>query len=358
VTAPEHAGRVLDWRPRYDEKSRGYPMAAGDDQLPATGVLWRPGRTVLDQGREGACVGFAAAAELMADPVPVPRIGNAFALGLYRMAQRRDQWPGENYSGTSVLAGVTELKARGYCTGYRWAFSAEQLVAGIVTDGPAIVGVEWRVGSYVTDSDAVLRPSGRMVGGHALCMLGAIPADAAMTDEAWRALDGLGLGAGVRAVLEDDDEDAAAIGINSWGLSFGARGLFVVPMSVLREWCAAGWEAAQLTGRQLPPPARRGEQGMPDETDDTTGLNLGPSRQQAAESESTETLELPATELRVGDRLFLSDDVGATLERESATITGLRLSRGVAPRVLVSTRSGSFPLGAGVVVKVRRAASD
>ena len=78
----------------------------------------------------------------------------------------------------------------------------------------------------------------------------------------------------------------------------------------------------------------------------------------AAEPESTETLEISASELQVGDRLFLSDDVGATLERESATVRGLQQTRGVVPQVRVATRTGSFRIGAGVTVKVRRPASS
>jgi hypothetical protein len=78
----------------------------------------------------------------------------------------------------------------------------------------------------------------------------------------------------------------------------------------------------------------------------------------AVEAESTETLEIPASELRVGDRLFLSDDVGATLERESATVRGLQQTRGVVQQVRVTTRTGTFPVGAGTVVKVRRPAGS
>jgi hypothetical protein len=352
VPITEHDGRVLDWRPRYDVRSRAYGMAGGRDQLPATGSVWRPGRT-MDQGREGACTGFAAAAELAAEPVAVPRIGNGYALGVYRMAQRLDEWPGENYSGSSVNAAKKVLRSRGYCTGWRWAFSAEQLVAGIVESGPAVIGVEWRSGSYDTDPENVLRPSGSVVGGHALCLLGAIPAGVELSPDAWQTLEDLGLAAGVRTLFSEG-EDAVAIGVNSWGPTYGSGGLFVVAMSTLRAWCRAGWEAAQAEGRKRP--GRGGTVATNDDQDDQdTATEAQPA---TAADESTETLELPARELREGDRLFLSDTVGATLERESATVRGLRLARGVASTVLVQTRTGSFPLGADTTVKVRRPASE
>lgn len=354
VPVTEHAGRVLDWRPRYDERSRGFGMAAAEDRLPATGVLWRPGRT-LDQGAEGACTGFGAAGELAAEPVPVPRITNGYALGVYRMAQRIDEWPGENYAGSSVNAAMKVLRSRGYCTGWRWAFSAEQLLAGIVAGGPAVIGVEWRDGCYETDPDAVLRPSGRVVGGHCVCLVGAIPAGTEMDPGAWQLLDGLGLAAGVRALFADGEE-ACAVGVNSWGPLYGSGGLFVVGLTALRAWCAAGWEAAQAEGRKRPR-MTGGTRVASDVKQDRDGARQPATVGAEPEPESTETLELPASQLQEGDRLFLSDTVGAALERESVTVRGLRMVRGVVPQVLVTTRTGTFPLGAGTTVKVRRPAS-
>src|SRR5688572_30495793 len=60
---------------------------------------------ILDQGKEGACTGFGLATvtnyllrrrKIIPDPKPVsPRM-------LYQMAKRYDEWPGENYSGSSA----------------------------------------------------------------------------------------------------------------------------------------------------------------------------------------------------------------------------------------------------------------
>ena len=60
---------------------------------------------ILDQGQEGACTGFGLAAvanyllrrrRVSPDQQPVsPRM-------LYEMARRYDEWPGENYSGSSA----------------------------------------------------------------------------------------------------------------------------------------------------------------------------------------------------------------------------------------------------------------
>jgi hypothetical protein len=60
----------------------------------------------LDQGKEGACVGFAWSHELAAYPVRV-EVDDEFARSkIYAEAQKIDEWPGEAYHGTSVLAGA------------------------------------------------------------------------------------------------------------------------------------------------------------------------------------------------------------------------------------------------------------
>lgn len=240
--------RVLDWRPRYDERSRGYGMAPADAGLPATGVLFRH-TLLLDQGQEGACVLCALTHEAAAYPYPVPGLTLDYALGAYREAQRRDPWPGEAYAGTSVLAGCLTMRDRGHYSGFRWAFSPEQLAHGLVVRekgrqrGPAAVGVQWREGSYQTDHLGLLRPSGNVVGGHCLCFLGFVPAD---PDELLRLqLERVGLW---NAVVSLRGEPCFVV-LNSWGEVFGQRGLCIVPLSVAREWCATGWEAAQPEGR-------------------------------------------------------------------------------------------------------------
>lgn len=102
--------RKLDWRPRFDQRSKAYGIGAIVDSSKTkdTSVLWPEG-IVLDQGAEGACVGFGWAGDVLAEPVspkiqPTPEKGNADAISYYKRAQKIDEWPGEDYEGTSVLA--------------------------------------------------------------------------------------------------------------------------------------------------------------------------------------------------------------------------------------------------------------
>lgn len=346
VPAPVHGGRRLDWFPRFDPASRGYAAAPGVTELPTSGRLWTPGR-VLDQGQEGACCGFAAAAEAAATPVPVPRVTNLYARGWYLNAQRRDEWPGEAYDGTSVLATMQEGVARKLFGRYAWSFTVEQLAHAIVKPegedgGPAVIGVPWREGSYSTDQLGILRPVGRVVGGHALCLLGFVPdtSDDDEQPELWEQLGRLNLASAVEKVLQS--EDGAFIGVNSWGPTFGRNGLFVAPVPVVRDWFRAGGEFAQPQQRKLP--TRKVLTAMAQE-------EQAPQQEESADS----TLHITAAEVQDGDRLLDPPD---QLGQESVTVRGTpQLVRSWSGnRVVVNSTAGTFQLGASDPVAVRRPA--
>lgn len=358
--APVHDGRRLDWFRRLDPRSLSYPVAAGPDTaLPTRGRLWPAGR-ILDQGREGACVGAGCVAEAAAEPVPVPGLSMRNALAWYRSAQRRDQWPGEAYDGTSVLAGCLEGRARQLYAGFLWAKRAEQLAAGIVAPeeeggGPAIIGVEWTEGAYETDTLGVLRPSGAVVGGHCVCVLGFVPADlSGMSEddaaELLQQLEDVRLGAAVESVLADG-EAGAFIVQNSWGLSFGKNGLCVVPLSVMGYWARTGWEAAQPQGRTLP--GRKGTAVTAVPEDLEQNLVVEPVDESVDPDDGDTTLHILATQVLEGDRILDPPD---ELGQESVTVRGTpRLvldHRG--RRVVVNSRVGTFTLNAGAAVTVRR----
>ncbi len=78
---------------------------------------------VLDQGREGACTGFALATVAhwllrtrRTDPDPTPVSPHM----LYRMARQHDEWPGENYSGSSARGAMKGWHKHGVCTASAW----------------------------------------------------------------------------------------------------------------------------------------------------------------------------------------------------------------------------------------------
>jgi hypothetical protein len=92
-----------------------------------------------DQGEEGACVGFGISrAQTMRNRVEYD------AFWLYDEARKVDEWPGEDYDGTSVNAGLSVAKEQGLrrqqsgavapgdgISAYRWATTVAEVHAAI-----------------------------------------------------------------------------------------------------------------------------------------------------------------------------------------------------------------------------------
>lgn len=80
---------------------------------------------VLDQGEEGACTGFGLATvanylltrrKVVPDPAPVS------ARMLYEMARRYDEWPGEDYGGSSARGAMKGWHKHGVCSEVEWKY--------------------------------------------------------------------------------------------------------------------------------------------------------------------------------------------------------------------------------------------
>jgi hypothetical protein len=223
----------LDWQPRFDPRSKNFPVRATlRSSIRRRNKLWKVG-PILDQGYEGACVGFGWTAEALSTPVAVrlhwmrvevPRDPDKFARLVYRNAQRIDEWAGEDYEGTSVLAGAKAMKQFGLLREYRWAFNIEQVADAVLSKGPVVIGIPWYEGMYEAPN-GVLRRSGALVGGHCLLVVGYHVADPELGGE-----DGF--------VLQ-----------NSWGASWGKNGLAKIKKSELAELLADDGEACVPVSR-------------------------------------------------------------------------------------------------------------
>jgi len=135
---------------------------------------WRC-NSYLDQGSDGACVGFGVSHELIARPAEAKGITYDYAMELYWEAQKIDPWEGGAYDGaepfyegTSVLAGVKAAQRDGWFDEYRWAFGLNDLILGVGYNGPAVIGVNWYEGMMDTDKHGYIKPTGRALGGHCI----------------------------------------------------------------------------------------------------------------------------------------------------------------------------------------------
>lgn len=173
---------------------------------------WRTG-PVLDQGAEGACVGFACKHLLTAEPHI--QAGGPSARELYLESRLHDEFDDRLVpEGTSVRAGLQTLKRHGLIQAYWWAPNVDFLAAYIAHHGPAVVGTQWY--GYETESDSRVRLSGRAVGGHAWVITGY------------------------------DLSESVFFGLNSWGESFGHEGQFYVTMSDFARELTRGGVAAGI----------------------------------------------------------------------------------------------------------------
>ncbi len=162
--------RRLDRLPHRDARNADYPIRTLVDGKAPRSYTWSC-TAYLDQGSEGACVGHAWAHEVAARPAVRP-VDSTLAFGIYRRAQQLDPWPGEDYSGTSVLAGAKATVERGFIREYRWAFSWDDFVLALGYAGPVVLGINWYTGMFDTDDRGFIAPTGRVAGGHAILATG------------------------------------------------------------------------------------------------------------------------------------------------------------------------------------------
>lgn len=165
----------------FDERSWNYRaislLKVAQIRKPRT-RRWKVSQT-LDQGREGACVGFGISHELIANPAAVQGITNEFARQLYFAAQKLDPWEGGSYpgahpvyEGTAVLAGLKAAQAMQYFDEYRWCFGLDDLILTVGYVGPVIIGVNWYEGMMDYDQNNFIHVTGGIAGGHCTLVSG------------------------------------------------------------------------------------------------------------------------------------------------------------------------------------------
>lgn len=196
--------------------------------------------TWLDQGQEGACVGFGICHELAAVPAAVIGVIAAFARRLYFAIQREDPWEGGAYpgaqpfyEGTSVLTGMKVAMRLGFYNGYRWALDARQVAEGLGYDGPCILGLPWKRGMFNTDSTGFIHATGPTEGGHCIVAVG--------VKIVWKSW----INRFVSRTWENVDFDKSYIVLhNSWGPQWGEQGKAKLSLTDLDKLMNEQGEAA------------------------------------------------------------------------------------------------------------------
>lgn len=125
---------------------------------------------IRNQGREGSCTGFALAAAVdhikMSSSDPTFRASTRM---LYEMAKLNDEWPKENYEGSSLRGAIHGWKNSGVCSEEQWPYFTTAAKKGSLTVDIAkaarsnTIGAYYRIRPAITDFHAALNEIGVIV---------------------------------------------------------------------------------------------------------------------------------------------------------------------------------------------------
>jgi len=120
---------------------------------------------ILDQGREGARTGFGLAAVINLLSALIPeRSFSASPRMLYEMARKHDEWPGEQYSGSSCRGAIRGWRNMGVCSAEAWPYDpqnpGELTIARARAARVHTLGAYYRLRPEISDYHATLNEVG------------------------------------------------------------------------------------------------------------------------------------------------------------------------------------------------------
>ncbi|GAB4358822.1 MAG: C1 family peptidase [Gammaproteobacteria bacterium] len=158
-------------------KMEGYSLTVAADEPDSRDWMYAPppvqlkasmakprGISVLDQGVEGACTGFGLAAVIN---LLNQRRGSKVRVSprmLYEMARKYDEWPGEEYSGSSCRGAIKGFASMGVCRDSYWPYAPKKpgaLTVKAAKDARSnTIGAYYRLRPRISDFHAALNEAG------------------------------------------------------------------------------------------------------------------------------------------------------------------------------------------------------
>ncbi|TNE96304.1 MAG: peptidase C1 [Bacteroidetes bacterium] len=119
---------------------------------------------ILDQGNEGACTGFALAATINRLNELRDKNISVSARMLYEMARKHDEWPGEEYTGSSCRGAIKGFFNMGVCQDELWPYENNkpgELSVEIAKDARSnTIGAYYRLSRRIADFHAAINEAG------------------------------------------------------------------------------------------------------------------------------------------------------------------------------------------------------
>lgn len=167
----EFHGRTLDRVPRWDDRNGLFRVSSRVSEIPNDFAMDRC--TYLNQGNEGGCVGYSGATVLSnvdsSGENAHPEVSQGNAEWVYSGAKDFDEYPGRDYEGSSVLGSMQFLMAQGVLKSYHWMTTVDEIVTALATVGAVNFGINWYESMFNVDSNGLIKVSGSLAGGHAIC---------------------------------------------------------------------------------------------------------------------------------------------------------------------------------------------
>lgn len=209
-------GRNSQTLPPRDVRDENFRM----ESILRTGPTIRPykyhytGGWWGDQGSTSQCVAYAGLHFLEDGPITVKHAAPPILqpLALYKDCQRNDEWPGEDYDGTSIRALMRVLKRDNHIGEYRWAWDLGTAVRWLYHRSPLVMGTWWHMSMFYPDAKGLVKIHGGKVGGHA-----------------WLA-NGISIPRGWTLERAIAERRGRIRGKNSWGREWGWNGHFYIEM--------------------------------------------------------------------------------------------------------------------------------
>lgn len=161
-----------------DERDNNYLienhlLTSSRSRVTITSRYWDDNGWWGNQGNTPHCVGFSWAHWLEDGPIGQPGVAPIIQPKIiYENAQKLDEWPGENYDGTSVRGGVKYLQQVGKVRNYYWGYTLQTLIDSVLNIGPVVVGTNWYRNMFFPDRNGNIRIGGILAGGHAYVING------------------------------------------------------------------------------------------------------------------------------------------------------------------------------------------